>query len=228
MKKILVVGGNSGIGEAFVKKVIEDSEVICLNRKGMSWEHQNLSSYTFDAMEDDLPIQDNIDSLVYFPGSINLKPFKNLTDKDFLNDLEVNLFGAIKTIRKALPLLNKNGKSSIVLFSTVAVALGMPYHTSVSAAKGAIEGFAKSLASELAPHIRVNVVAPSIVDTPLASRILSNEKSIENAKNRHPLKSIGEANDIASMVNFIMSDDAKWITGQVFHIDGGMSSIKGL
>lgn len=228
MKKILVVGGNSGIGEAFVKKVIENSEVICLNRKGMSWEHQNLSSYTFDAMEDDLPIQDNIDSLVYFPGSINLKPFKNLTDKDFLNDLEVNLFGAIKTIRKALPLLNKNGKSSIVLFSTVAVALGMPYHTSVSAAKGAIEGFAKSLASELAPHIRVNVVAPSIVDTPLASRILSNEKSIENAKNRHPLKSIGDANDIASMVNFIISDDAKWVTGQVFHIDGGMSSIKGL
>jgi len=228
MKNILVVGGNSGIGEAFVKKMVDHNHIICLNRKGMGWENENLSSHTYDALTDELPVKENIDSLVYFPGSINLKPFKNLTDKDFLADLEINLFGAIKTIRQALPMLNKNGKSSIVLFSTVAVAQGMPYHTSVSAAKGAIEGFAKSLASELAPHIRVNVIAPSITDTPLAGRILGNEKAIENAKNRHPLKTVGEAKDIASMVSYLISDDAKWVTGQVFHIDGGMSTIKGL
>ena len=228
MKNILVVGGNSGIGEAFVKKMVEDNNVICLNRKGISWEHQNLSSYTFDALKDELPVQESIDSVIYFPGSINLKPFKNLSDQDFLNDLEINLFGAIKTIRQVLPLLNKNGKSSIVLFSTVAVAQGMPYHTSVSAAKGAIEGFAKSLAAELVPHIRVNVIAPSITDTPLAGRILGNEKAKENAKNRHPLKTVGEAKDIAAMASYLISDDAKWVTGQIFHIDGGMSTIKGL
>lgn len=226
MKNIVVIGGNSGIGEAFVKKVSKEHRVFALNRKGMSSEMQNVTHYPYDALKDEFPVQEKIDALVYFPGSINLKPIKNLKDEDFINDLQINLIGAVRTIRNALSLFQSNGLSSVVLFSTVAVAQGMAYHTSVSAAKGAVEGFAKSLAAELAPKIRVNVVAPSVTDTPMAGRVLGNDKQKENAAQRHPMNKYGTPEDIANAAEFLVSDQSSWMTGQVIHVDGGMSSIK--
>lgn len=228
MKKIVLIGGSSGIGQEFLKLYAAHYSIIALNRSGKGIEHENVKAIKFDALKDDFPIDESIDALVYCPGSINLKPFKSLSDKDFLSDLEINLMGAVKCIKNAMPLLNKNGLSSIVLFSTVAVHQGMSFHASVAAAKGAVEGLGKSLAAELSPHIRVNIIAPSITDTPLAKRILSNEKSIENAKNRHPLKKVGEAEDIAHAINYLVSEDSKWMTGQVLRLDGGMSSIRNL
>ena len=225
MKKVVIVGGNSGIGLSFVQKFNRKHQIVCLNRKGFS-EDLNIEQHTFDVLTDEFPVQDHFDSLIYCPGSINLKPFKNLTDQDFKNDMDINFNGAVKCIKSSLPLLNKNGISSIVLFSTIAVAQGMPFHASIASAKGAVEALAKSLAAEFAPHIRVNVVAISITDTPLASKILGNEKGLENSKNRHPLKKVGHPDDVAAMVDFLISDEAQWITGQIFRIDGGLSSIK--
>ena len=101
----------------------------------------------------------------------------------------------------------------------------MPFHSSISGAKGAVEGLTKALAAEFAPTIRVNCIAPSLTNTPLAIKLLRNEKQIEGAEARHPLKKIGEANDIAAMAKFLISDSAKWITGQIIGIDGGMSTL---
>jgi NAD(P)-dependent dehydrogenase (short-subunit alcohol dehydrogenase family) len=226
MKNIVVIGGNSGIGLAFVEMMANQNKISVLNRSGMKEAIPNVKHYTYDALSDDFPVKDKIDGLVYFPGSINLKPLKNLKDDDFLKDLQINLLGAVRTIRNALSLLQTNGLSSIVLFSTVAVQQGMAYHTSVAAAKGAVEGFAKSLAAELAPKVRVNVVAPSITDTPMAGRILGNDQAREKAAQRHPLNAYGQPEDIAAAVKYLIEDDSKWVTGQVLHVDGGMSAIK--
>lgn len=227
MKKVVLIGGNSGVGLSFVKKYQHKHQIIALNRKGFS-EKYDVEHHNFDVLNDEFPVKEQFDSLVYFPGSINLKPFKNLTDEDFKNDMDINFNGAVKCIKNSLPLLNKNGLSSVVLFSTIAVAQGMSFHASIASAKGAVEALAKSLAAEFAPHIRVNVIALSITDTPLASKILGNEKGLENSKNRHPLKKVGNPDEIAAMVDFLIGEDAQWITGQIFRIDGGLSTIKAL
>ena len=140
-------------------------------------------------------------------------------------DLQINFIGLVKVIQTVLPNLIASEQSSIVLFSTVATSIGMPFHTSVSASKGAIEGFAKAFAAEYAPKIRVNVIAPSLTNTPLAEKFLNNEVKREKAAERNPLKRIGTANDMAQMADFLLSNKSSWITGQVFNVDGGMSTL---
>ena len=131
----------------------------------------------------------------------------------------------IRVLQAVLPNLVASQQSSVVLYSTVAVKIGMPFHTSVAAAKGAIEGFARSLAAEYAPKLRVNVIAPSLTDTPLADKFLNNDIKKEKAAERHPLKRAGKASDIASMTSFLLSDQSSWMTGQIIGIDGGMSAL---
>ena len=134
--------------------------------------------------------------------------------------------GAVKIIQQLLPALKKAEAPSVVFFSTVAVQTGMPFHASIAAAKGAVEGLARSLAAELAPKIRVNCIAPSLVQTSLAEKLVNTPEKIEAGGKRHALQRIGQPNDIAAMAEFLLSDKAGWITGQVLHIDGGMSTLK--
>jgi NAD(P)-dependent dehydrogenase (short-subunit alcohol dehydrogenase family) len=169
---------------------------------------------------------DQIHGVVYAPGSIHLKPFRGLKPDDFLQDLNINFLGMVKLLQWAQKGLQSEGNSSVVLFSTVAVSQGMPYHTSVAASKGAVEGFTRSLAAEWAPSTRVNCIAPSLTDTPLASKLLNTDAKKESAAGRHPLKRYGQAGDIASAALFLLSDESSWITGQVLPVDGGMSSIR--
>jgi NAD(P)-dependent dehydrogenase (short-subunit alcohol dehydrogenase family) len=164
--------------------------------------------------------------LVYCPGTINLKPFRSLKREDILHDFEVNALGAWKVIKAAYKYLRKADSASIVLFSTVAVQTGMPFHSSVAMAKGAVEGLSRSLAAELAPRVRVNTIAPSLTDTPLASNLLSNEEKQEASKKRHPLNRYGTAEELAAAASFLISDDASWMTGQVIGLDGGMSGVR--
>jgi NAD(P)-dependent dehydrogenase (short-subunit alcohol dehydrogenase family) len=227
-KKYLVIGGSSGIGKLLVEKLSSTSEVYASFYQHQLESSKNVNYFSYDASSDkDLSLEtDLLDGMVYCPGTINLKPFHRLTIDDFIKDFEVNLLGAVKVIQNVLPLLKKSESASIVLFSTVAVQQGMGFHSSVAASKGAIEGLARALAAELAPKIRVNVIAPSIVDTPLASRFLNTEEKVKASEKRHPLQKIGSADDIAAMAKFLLSDDASWITGQVMKVDGGISSIK--
>jgi NAD(P)-dependent dehydrogenase (short-subunit alcohol dehydrogenase family) len=227
-KNFLVIGGTSGIGLELVKKLSANGhQVYSASRRPFGAE--GAIHFVFDARQDELPLASlpsPLDGLVYCPGSINLKPFLRLTDEEFLEDFHLNCLGAIRCIRAALPLLKNADHSAILLFSTVAVQQGMPYHASIAAAKGAIEGLAKSLAAELAPKIRVNVIAPSLTNTPLASRILSSEEKQKVSAERHPLKRIGTAGDIASLAYFLLSDESSWITGQVMHVDGGLTTVR--
>jgi NAD(P)-dependent dehydrogenase (short-subunit alcohol dehydrogenase family) len=218
-KRVLIVGGNTGIGAALNEQLLaEGVETILISR----------NQGGVDVLDDEpnFPVIDGaIDALVYCPGSINLKPFRGLKISDFQHDMDVNYFGAVKTIKNYLPNLKESKDASIVLFSTVAVQKGMPFHSSIAGAKGAVEGLTRALAAELAPSIRVNCVAPSLTDTPLAEKLLRNEKQREGAEQRHPLKAIGAAVDVAHMANFLISDKARWMSGQIIGVDGGMSSL---
>ena len=231
LKKYLIVGGSSGIGLALTNQLAaKGNKVIVFSRNQNQLQtSDNIEFRSFDILDEniEMPTLDyELNGLAYCPGSINLKPFKNLTQQDFLSDFKINALGAIKVINKYFTNLQNSDNSSILLFSTVAVQTGMPYHASVASAKGAVEGLTRSLAAEFAPKIRVNAIAPSLTDTPMASRLLSSDEKKETSAKRHPLNSIGKPEEIAKAAAYLLSDDSAWITGQIMHIDGGISSLR--
>jgi NAD(P)-dependent dehydrogenase (short-subunit alcohol dehydrogenase family) len=229
MKNILLIGGSYGIGASLTKILSEDNNVIVASRTKPEQELDNVKYIEFDASCDEIDlslIPEIIDGFVYLPGSINLRPFKGLSIDAFKQDLEINVLSLIRILKSILPKLILSNNASLVFLSTVAVSQGMPFHSSVAVSKGAIEGLAKSLAAEYAPKFRVNVIAPSIVDTPLANRFLNNETKIQKSSEKHPLNRIGKKEDIAEMIGFLLSDKSSWMTGQVLGIDGGLSTIK--
>lgn len=228
MKNILLIGGSYGIGLALVKALQSNYHVYVASRTAENLADLDCHHIPFDALTDTLDttkLPEVIDGLVYCPGSINLRPFKGLKPEVFESDLQINFISLVNVIQTVLPNLTASEQASIVLFSSVAVGTGMPFHTSIAAAKGAIEGFAKALAAEYAPKIRVNVIAPSLTDTPLADKFLNSEEKKEKSAQRHPLKRVGTAEDIAQMAGFLLSDKSSWISGQIFHVDGGMSTL---
>jgi 3-oxoacyl-[acyl-carrier protein] reductase len=228
MKNILLIGGSYGIGLAIAKELQYENKVFIASRTNDEIAEMHVTHIPFDATTDTLDtskLPEVIDGLVYCPGSINLRPFRGLKPEAFEHDLQINFISLVKVIQSVLPNLTASNQSSIVLFSSVAASMGMPFHTSVAAAKGAIEGFAKALAAEYAPKIRVNVIAPSLTDTPLAEKFLSNDEKKEKSAQRHPLKRVGTSDDMAQMASFLLSDKSSWISGQIFHVDGGMSTL---
>ena len=229
MKNILIIGGSYGIGLELAKELQTENNVFIASRTNENLSGLVITHIPFDATTDilDTPILPAvIDGLIYCPGSINLRPFRGLKLETFESDMHINFFSMVKVIQNLLPQLTASEQASIVLFSSVAVKMGMPFHTSVSASKGAIEGLTKALSAELAPTIRVNCIAPSLTNTPLAASLLNSEQKVDANAQRHPLKRVGSVNDISEMACFLLSEKASWITGQIMHVDGGMSSIK--
>jgi len=228
MKNYLLIGGSYGIGNQIIDIVSPDANILVASRTTEGLSGKNVKHIPFNVLEDSLPIDqlpEQIDGFVYCPGSINLRPFKGLKPEAFVSDFEINVMGAVRTLQQIQPLLVASQQASVVLFSTVAVQTGMPFHASVAASKGAIEGLGRSLAAEWAPKVRVNVIAPSITDTPLANRFLNNDAKMEKAALRHPLKRIGTTEDVAQLAAFLLSEKSSWMTGQVLGLDGGMSSL---
>jgi NAD(P)-dependent dehydrogenase (short-subunit alcohol dehydrogenase family) len=228
---ILIAGAGKGIGLKTAEFLSADHHLITISRNlTPELAALNTEFIAFDAKEntDALPeIPEVLHGLVYCPGSINLKPFNRLTLKDFQDDFNQNVLGAVNLIQKYLPAMKRAGGASIVLFSTVAVGTGMPFHASIAAAKGGLEALARSLAAEFASlNIRVNVIAPSLTDTTLAGNLLSTPEKREAASKRHPLQRIGTTDDMAQAVKFLTSENAGWITGQVLGIDGGLGKLK--
>lgn len=226
MGKVLIIGGTKGIGKAIVSEIIEEHEVVCLSRNISDFTHNNYKHIKFDVLNDEFPEIESLDTLIYCPGTINLKPISTLTTDDFRYDFELNVIGAVKAIKKYLNLLKKSENPSILMFSTVATKLGMPYHSSVSVSKSGIDGLVKTLGAELAPKIRINAIAPTITNTDLASKILRNEKVIENMIERHPLKKILSPDEIAKMACYLISKNSSSISGQIFNMDAGIVSFK--
>jgi NAD(P)-dependent dehydrogenase (short-subunit alcohol dehydrogenase family) len=229
-KNILIVGGSSGIGLALVKKLSENHTLFVASRSHENLNGLSITHIPFDVETDELDssvLPDTLHGLVYCPGTINLRPFKGLKPEVFAKDFSINVMGAIKTVQATLaPLQNGDTPASVVFFSTVAVGTGMPFHASVATSKGALEGLSRSLAAELAPKIRFNVIAPSLVDTPLAEKFLNNDAKKANAAARHPLQRVGKPEEIAEMTKFLLSENSSWMTAQTLTIDGGIGSIK--
>jgi len=230
MNNYVVIGGSSGIGKELVKLLHDNGNTLysTYNTNYIS-SKDDLNYQKFNALEDELNLDgfpDKIHGLAYCPGSINLKPFTRFNEHDLLEDFKLQVLGATKVIKQLLPLMYKADQSSIVLFSTVAVQQGFRFHSQVSISKGAIEGLTRSLAAELSPKIRVNAIAPSLTDTPLAGHLLSTEEKKAKHGENNPLKRVGEAVDIAEMASFLFSTKSSWITGQILKVDGGYSVIK--
>ena len=226
MKTVLLIGGSSGIGYETAKLLRDNYKVIIASRNNP--ELDKVKHLKFDVLDDDisdLDLPDAIDGLVYCPGSIDLKPFKMTKPESFRKEMELNFFGLVDVVHGLLDKLKNAEKASLVFFSTVAVKRGMPFHTSVAASKGAVEGFARSLAAEYAPNFRVNVIAPSLTDTPLSEKLLNNDDKKEKMSERHPMKRVGKPGDIANFTKYLLDDSSGWVTGQVFGIDGGMSTL---
>lgn len=228
MKNILLIGGSYGIGLALSKKLAEENNVFVASRTAENLAGLKLTHLPFDALTDQIDLSrlpEKIDGFVYCPGTINLRPFRGLKIETFESDMQLNFFSMVKIVQSILQQLNASDQASIVLFSSVAASIGMPFHTSIAASKGAIEGFAKALAAEYAPKIRVNVIAPSLTETPLADKFLNNETKKEKSAERHPLKRFGQVEDLSEMAAFLLSDASSWVTGQVFNVDGGLSTL---
>jgi NAD(P)-dependent dehydrogenase (short-subunit alcohol dehydrogenase family) len=231
MQHYLIIGASSGIGQELARQLAAFGKQVIgtYNKNKPTEEHPNIRFHHLNVLEethslDFLP--DELTGFIYCPGSILLRPFERIKATDFESDFKLQVIGGIQLLQLVLPRLKKSGNASVIFFSTIAVQMGLPFHTQISTSKGALEGLTRALAAEYAPVIRVNCIAPSLTDTPLANSLLNNEQKREANAQRHPLKRIGTAKDIANMAAFLLSDNSSWITGQIMHVDGGMSAIK--
>ena len=228
-KNILIIGGSSGIGLALAELLASNNNIYVASRSIENVKHLNVQHITFDATQEELDtseLPDHLHGFVYCPGSINLRPFKGLKLEAFQSDFEINVLGAVRSLKSVLGHLSASGDAAVVFYSTVAVQTGMPFHSSVASSKGAIEGLTRSLAAEFAPKIRVNAIAPSLVNTPLASKFLNNETKMEKANERHPLGRVGSAIEIAQATAFLLSKESSWMTGRILQLDGGIGNLK--
>jgi NAD(P)-dependent dehydrogenase (short-subunit alcohol dehydrogenase family) len=231
MQHFLVTGGSSGIGKELATQLAESGNRVTatFNKNKPTVDNPLIDYHPLNVLDETFSLDflpDELAGLVYCPGCINLRSFERIKPADFEEDYKIQVIGAIRLIQMVLPRLKKAEQASIVLFSTVAVQTGLPFHSQVSASKGAIEGLTKALAAEFAPKIRVNCIAPSLTNTPLAASLLNTVQKMEANALRHPLKRIGTVKDIANMAAFLLSENTSWITGQTLHVDGGMSSLK--
>ena len=228
MKHYVIVGGSKGIGKATAELLAAEGHSVTVFSRTpyegpahtIEWEEFDVLT---DSWEDSMP--ERIDGLMYSVGTINLKPFKGLKPETFEEDFQIHVMGAVKALQAAAANFNTDAIPSCLLFSTVAVQRGMPFHATVSASKGAIEGLVRAISSEWAPKARINAIAPSLTDTPLAGRLLSTPEKKAAIGANNPMKRVGEVEDIAEMAAFLLSDKSSWITGQILHVDGGQSTI---
>ena len=230
-KQFVVVGGSHGIGLGIVHRLLERGDsvwVLSRTTGDLPIDAPGLRHVVADVTRD-LPdgiMPETVDGLAYCPGSICLGPVRSIAPDSLVDEFQLNVVGAVRCVQAALRGLKKSSSGSIVMFSTVAVGKGMPMHSSVAAVKGAIEGLTRSMAAELAPGIRVNAIAPALVDTPLAERLLSSDEKRQAMGKRHPLGRVGTVDDIAAAATYLLSDESSWVTGQILGIDGGLSTIQ--
>ena len=235
-KNIFVFGGTGSIGKSLSKKLKSNNyDPIIISRNATELkqlsEEIGCKYIVCDVLDIDKiktiseEYKDELCGIAYCVGSINLKPLKMTKDEDFIESFKINTLSAINAIKFNQDTLAKN-TGSILLYSTIAVKQGFTNHTVVSTAKGAIEGLTLSLAAEFAPKIKVNCIAPSLTDAKMTQKLISNDNIKKAIENMHPLPKIGSGEDFSDIGSFLLSSKNNWITGQIFHIDGGRSSLR--
>ena len=220
MKHFLLVGASSAVAQSTKSTLLDKGHQVTQLSRVESYSDYELTDY-ISALPS---IDTRFDGIVYFPGSINLKPFRSLKLEDFQSDFNIHVLGAVNVLKAYQSNLNEG--ASVVLISSVAATTGMPFHASVASVKAALEGFARALAAEWAPKIRVNVVAPSLTLTPMAEKLTNTPEKIEAGAQRHQLKRLGNPSDLAHAISFLLGDDSAWMTGQTLAVDGGMVKLK--
>ncbi|MBX2979236.1 MAG: SDR family oxidoreductase [Flavobacteriales bacterium] len=225
----LIIGGTSGIGRATAERLIQQGHQVITVGRGADAPSGVMDHIVADVVQHGIPtdrIPTHLAGMAYCPGSIVLKPLRSTTLDDLRSALEVNLVGAFRCAQATSESLKRTPGSAMLFFSTVAVGQGMPFHTAIAAAKGGVEGLARSLAAELAPHVRVNCIAPSLTRTALSDKLLNSPEKEKSAADRHPMKRIGTVHDIAAVAQLLLTPEGSWISGQVIGVDGGLSVLR--
>ncbi len=222
MKNILLIGGSSGIGYELSMKLENDHKVFVSTRNPDKFSGSNITAQKLDLDEDYNAdwLPDSLDGFIYLPGTINLRPFKGLKPSTFIDDFNINILGCVKILQAVLPRLQSSESASVVFFSTVAVKLGMPFHSSVSASKGAIEGLTRSLAAEFAPKIRVNAIAPGYILTEINDDFFKTEEG-QNYIKSIPMNRLGLESELDGLLLLLASDASSFMTGSIIPVDGG-------
>ena len=235
-KKILIFGGTGAIGFSIAKNlkdqgynpiiISRSEEDLIVKAKEINCSYEICDVLEVDQIEEiSKKYSEDVIGLAYCVGSINLRPLKITKDNDFIDSFKINTLGAINAVKmNQSSLTNNNG--SILFFSTIAVQQGFTNHSIVSSSKGAIEGLTLSLAAEFAPKIRVNCIAPSLTDSKMSQKMVSNETIRKAIENMHPIPKIGNGDDFGNLASFLLGEKNNWITGQIFHIDGGRSTLR--
>jgi NAD(P)-dependent dehydrogenase (short-subunit alcohol dehydrogenase family) len=233
-EKYLIFGATGSVGSSLaeqLKNSANEIHLVARNENEIKTISEKLGcGFTIaDVLEDGFIEKvkadiDDIKGIAYCIGSIDLKPFRMITEQDMNKCMKLNLYSAIEVIKAYQESLKKN-KGSIVLFSTVAAQRGFSNHAIIASAKAAVEGLTVSLAAEFAPNIRVNCVAPSLTKSKIAEPMLKNTTIAEGIAKAHPLKRLGEGKDSASLARFLITEDSSWVTGQIIAVDGGRSKL---
>lgn len=236
----VVLGATGGIGSALSRTLAERGAQLIVAARGEDRLHELADSlgaqpWRLDATDSDavdacvkdaVETHGHIDGIVNCVGSILLKPAHLTSPEDFEETLRLNLVTAFNVVRAGARAMRRGG-GSVVLVSSAAARLGLANHEAIAAAKAGVEGLVLASAATYAPvGIRVNAVAPGLVDTPLTSRITGSEAGRRASLAMHPLGRLGEPEDVAAAIAWLLEPTNDWITGQVIGVDGGLGSLK--